>query len=141
MNDQKTAELYAYLDGALTAGEVVRLEEGLRSDPALKAELDAMRAADDALQALPAAPSDAAFTERFLVATRRRRGGLLLRLAAPLAAAAALVFVVNLGSDEVSPPVPSPEVTPYNWEEDQSTYVGLDLGDLEAEILEDLETT
>ena len=140
MNDQQIAELYAYLDGELSAGDAADLEERLKSDPALNAELVAMRAADDALHTLPSAASDADFTERVLRVARRRRGGLLLRFAAPLAAAAALLFALNFG-DGVRPRPPEPEVAPYSWEEDEGTYVGLDLGDLEAEILEDLEIT
>lgn len=54
-----TQRLAAYLDGQLDADEVSRLEAELVRDPALRAQLDAMRRADDALGTLqPAAPPE-----------------------------------------------------------------------------------
>jgi hypothetical protein len=47
--------LAAYLDGDLDAAEAAALEAALARDPALRARLDAMRHADEALAALPAA--------------------------------------------------------------------------------------
>ena len=48
-----TELLYAYLDGELDSGEAARLEARLAADPALVAELAALRQIDAALDALP----------------------------------------------------------------------------------------
>lgn len=56
MNRDPAEILTAYADGELSEAERVRVEAALEADPALRGELAAIRAAQDALRTLPQAP-------------------------------------------------------------------------------------
>ena len=138
-----TELLYAYLDGELNPEEAARLEARLAADPALAAELAALRQIDAALDALPGHEVTDDFTER-VVAVARPRRGILLRLGLPLAAAAALALAVFLPpADEPAPLADAPTFTTeehldYVWEADGETFGSLSLNELEGQILKEL---
>lgn len=138
-------QLHAYFDGELEPSEAARLEEALRSDPALAGELERLRALDGALGDLPGHEAPAEFTARVLAAARRRRRGLLVRLAVPLAAAAALALAVFLPRPD-HPAAPEELFTTqdhldYVWEVDAETYGSFALSELEDAILAELEVS
>ena len=137
-----TEQLYAYLDGELNQKEAARLEARLAADPALAAELAALRQVDAALDALPGHEVSDAFTERVAAAARPRRG-ILLRLGLPLAAAALALAVFLPPADEPTPPADVPTFTTeehldYVWEADGETFGSLSLNELEGQILKEL---
>ena len=138
-------ELHAYLDGELSAEEAARVEGVLASDPALAAELEALRGLDRALDLLEGRRPPVGFTERVAAAARRgRRRSMLVRLALPLAAAAALMFAVILpersGNRGGAEDFGSDEQINYVWESDAETFGSLSIGELEDEILEGLDS-
>jgi anti-sigma factor RsiW len=138
-------QIHAFFDGELGPGEVARLEEALRSDPALAAELEQLRALDGALESLPGHEVPADFTARVLAAVRQRRRGLWMRLGAPLAAAAALALAVFLPRfDRSGAPeelFTTEEHLDYVWETDAGTFGSFALSELEDAILAELEVS
>ncbi len=140
-----TEPLYAYLDGELTQQEAERLEARLSADPALAAELAALRDVDAALGTIPGYDASDGFTERVVAAARPRRG-LLVRLGLPLAAAAALALAVFMppGTAPSGPADASTFTTEehidYVWEADGETFGSLSLNELESQILLELDS-
>ena len=129
----KPETLSAYLDGELSPEETARVEQALRADPALEAELTTLRALDAALDVLPgcAAPDDLEQRVRAALTTRRR--GRLVMLVSAVAAAAAILVAVLLGQGTEEQAGGLPEIqfaTPveYEWEFDEDLYqcMGLD---------------
>jgi len=98
--------LSAYLDGELSAGELVRLEAQLVNDPALQAELDALRQTVALVRDLPQIPSPRNFILPQATPSRPRSAPLARprrAWAAPLLTAATAVvsflFVALLSLD------------------------------------------
>jgi len=98
--------LSAYLDGELSAGERARLEAQLVADPALQAELDALRQTVALMRALPLVPSPRNFILPQTTPSRPRPAPLARprrAWAAPLltaaTAVASLLFVAVLSLD------------------------------------------
>jgi anti-sigma factor RsiW len=137
--------LHAYLDGELSPAEAAEVERALADDPRLRAELRAMRAADDALAQLPGCEGPADLAERVLAAARRPRRLRRWFVQVPFVAAAAAVLVAALLSEPRAPPADDPfsvdEHLPYVWEADSATFGSLALEDLEDRILAELEAT
>ena len=75
MGEQKDIreQLSAYLDGELTAQQARRVEEALAGDPALAAELAALRATRDLLRKLPSQQAGEDFTTSVLDRAERMR--------------------------------------------------------------------
>ncbi len=105
--------LNAYIDNALDADARAALEARLNADPALRRELEALRAVADMVRALPtlSAPRSFALTPE---AVRRVRTAPLQR-ALPLLGAAAAIAIVLFGAIVFSRPVALPsQVTSAN---------------------------
>jgi hypothetical protein len=105
--EQRDELLSAYLDGRLDAGERARLEARLAADPALRAELQALRRTVALVRDLPRVPAPRNFILPRATVTRPRPIPLRSRrLLAPLLTAAtsiaALLFVVALASNLLS---------------------------------------
>lgn len=106
MTDHSAERLAAYVSGDLDADERTALEEELARDPDLHAQVEAIRAADEALAGLPDPEPSAAFSERLRTAVDEeldrqlgdelapRRARRERRDWTPLAAAAAAAIVV-----------------------------------------------
>ena len=141
--DRQTELLHAYLDGELDAAETAAFQTEVARDPALRSELEALRAIDNALETLPGHMAPADFTDRVVAAAGKPRG-LLVRLALPLAAAAALALAVFVprGPDAVgtADPFTTEEHLDYVWETDAETFGSLSLDELEGQILRELES-
>lgn len=73
MNDDMREKLSAYLDGALSEADRRDLEPRLAASSDLRRELEALRAASQAVKSLPRSPLPAGFLAR-LQARRARRG-------------------------------------------------------------------
>ena len=140
----KPETLSAYLDGELSPEEAARVEQALRADPALEAELTTLRAVDRALDVLPGceAPDDLEQRVRAALATRRR-GRLIMLVSAAAAAAAILVAVLlTQGGAEQTRGLPEvPVATEYEWEFDEDLYQCMGLDAIEEAVLEELGTT
>jgi hypothetical protein len=98
--------LNAYLDNALLPDERRTLDSRLTADPALRADLESLRATRDLIRALPTPPLPRAFTLTREQATRESGVTLVRRVIPYIAAAAAAVTlafgVLSLGGgDEV----------------------------------------
>ena len=97
--------LSAYLDGELTPPQARNLEEALADEPTLRAELERLKQARDAVRTLPCQPAPAALAERVL--GQIERGSVLEDATAPagrkspwtyyISAAAAAVVLLGLG--------------------------------------------
>ncbi len=142
----KPETLSAYLDDELSPEEAARVEEALRADPPLEAELTTLRAVDRALDVLPGceAPDDLEQKVRAALATRRR--GRLITLVSAVAAAAAILVAVLLsqGTGDQAGGLPENQfATPveYEWEYDEDLYQCMGLDSIEEAVLEELETT
>jgi len=125
-------ELSAYLDGELDAEREAGLRAALEHDPRLAARLEALRAVDAGLRALPARPVPGDLRARLQarieasasggVTRGRARGGAPLRrrgwraapavAAAALAAAVALVMLVRRPLEELPPERVAREAAP-----------------------------
>lgn len=118
--------LSAYLDGELEADELIRLERELAEDPALRAELDALRESVDFLREAGPVDAPADFHSRVMARVSLLETpptGLLDRLRALLAGvplerlvvvlAAAMVVVILVDQPKKTPPAaPEPEAAP-----------------------------
>jgi hypothetical protein len=104
--DDIREQLSAYLDGELSQAQLGRVQDAIRGDPQLAAELEALRAVRKLLRGLPRASAPHGFTER--VVGRAERAGALEVSAAPvrrpaawwlgrLAAAAVILVAVGVG--------------------------------------------
>jgi len=134
--------LHALFDGELPPDEAARARDALRADPDAEAELRALEAAHEALDALPAAAAPPGLAARVLARARRRAR--LVRLAAPTAAAAAallLTLLLRPGAPGGAAGEGAREAPEYFWEGDVDTYGSLALRDLAAEVLEELEAS
>ncbi len=142
----KPETLSAYLDGELSPEETARVEQALRADPALEAELTTLRAVDGALDVLPgcSAPDDLEQRVRAALTTRRR--GRLVMLVSAVAAAAAILVAALLwqGAGDQAGGLPENQfATPgeYEWEFDEDLYQCMGLDSIEEAVLEELGTT
>ncbi len=108
--------LSAYLDGELTAGEARDVEAALAADPALRAELDELRAAVDALRDGGIVEPPPGFADRLAARLERepmpvgwRRWVRQIRPEGAMLAAAALLVVLYVGNHESLPDLALPD--------------------------------
>ena len=101
-DDDVLLRLSEYLDGTLDEATRARVEAELAGDPALRAELEALRSVDEAVQDAAKAVPDVdwerfgwEFTQRREAFEERRSAGRIFRILVPLAAAAAVIFAVS----------------------------------------------
>ncbi len=87
-------QLSAYLDGELTEGESRRVAEMVAGDPALSAELEALRSVQSLVRNLPTAQAPADMTDAVLTKAQRRGDGWWLGY---LARAAVVLLAVGVG--------------------------------------------
>ena len=104
--EQRDELLSAYLDNQLSAGERARLEAQLATDPALRAELDALRQTVALVRDLPPVPIPRNFILPHKVVARSRpsrsprpRGAWAAPLLTAATAVVSLLFVVVLAGD------------------------------------------
>jgi negative regulator of sigma E activity len=108
--------LSAYLDGELTAGEAREVEAALAADPALRAELDELRAAVDALRDGGIVEPPPGFADRLAARLERepmpvgwRRWIRQIRPEGAMLAAAALLVVLYVGNHDSLPDLALPD--------------------------------
>jgi anti-sigma factor RsiW len=64
LNEEERAEIVAYLDGEMSEGEARAMESKINSNPAVRAEADALKRTWELLDYLPSKPPSPSFTQR-----------------------------------------------------------------------------